>query len=161
MIGYPHTRFVERYCAVKQVPVMVTHRHVISARAVPQRAPMRAVRRTATIDTVRLYPVCESAARYCDGVGDAVVTRRASCPRESTVRYYDDIGDTARCGCTDTAARRCDLTASDTLPLTMGYVPRQDWSRTYELDTALRRGTYYPALDKPFEGSRGDVYDRR
>ena len=34
----------------------------------------------------------------------------------------------------------------------MAYVPVQPWGDTYELDTALARGTLFPCLDKPFIG---------
>ena len=54
----------------------------------------------------------------------------------------------------------CDLSAANSLPLTMGYIPMQEWCNTYDTQTALCRGSLFPELDKPFLGSRGDCYDR-
>ena len=41
--------------------------------------------------------------------------------------------------------------------LTMAYVPMQQMGVTYEADMALRHGTLFPELDKPFlaAGGRG------
>lgn len=36
--------------------------------------------------------------------------------------------------------------------LTMLYVPIQPWETPYDESTALRRGTIFPSLDKPFIG---------
>lgn len=41
------------------------------------------------------------------------------------------------------------------LALAMGFVPRQSWESTYDYDVALKRGTIFPALDKPFLGKEG------
>lgn len=38
------------------------------------------------------------------------------------------------------------------LALSMGFVPRQIWETPYDKETALTRGTIFPALDKPFCG---------
>ena len=38
------------------------------------------------------------------------------------------------------------------LALAMGFVPRQAWEVPYEYDVALKRGTIFPSLDKPFLG---------
>ncbi len=38
------------------------------------------------------------------------------------------------------------------LSLAMGFVPRQAWETPYAFDVALRRGTIFPSLDKPFLG---------
>ena len=43
----------------------------------------------------------------------------------------------------------------DQLPLAMAYVPMQSWTTTYELDTALEKGTIFPDLDLPFLGRGG------
>ncbi|MDO4345615.1 MAG: spore coat associated protein CotJA [Eubacteriales bacterium] len=40
-------------------------------------------------------------------------------------------------------------------PLAMGYVPYQNWNRTYDLCRALKTGTIFPCLDKPFCGKGG------
>lgn len=37
-------------------------------------------------------------------------------------------------------------------PLAMAYVPFQKWEEPYDRETALSRGTIFPALDKPFIG---------
>ena len=42
----------------------------------------------------------------------------------------------------------------DKFPLAMTYVPWQDWNKQYEFDRALRVGTIFPELDKPFTGRR-------
>ena len=54
----------------------------------------------------------------------------------------------------------CDLSAAEQLPVTMGYVPVQDWCNTYDTQTALCRGSLFPELYKPFWGSRGDCHVR-
>ena len=41
-------------------------------------------------------------------------------------------------------------TALDNLPLTMVWVPMQEYKSLYECDTALVRGTLFQQLDKPF-----------
>ena len=41
------------------------------------------------------------------------------------------------------------------LPIAMAYVPRQKFSTTYDLNYALRVGTVFPELCKPFCGKRG------
>lgn len=38
------------------------------------------------------------------------------------------------------------------LPLTMAYVPIQQWKDVYSEPDALCRGTLFPELDKPFYG---------
>ncbi len=40
------------------------------------------------------------------------------------------------------------------LPLTMAYVPMQPLTSTYEQDEALKSGTLFPNLDKPFLGRK-------
>lgn len=39
-------------------------------------------------------------------------------------------------------------------PVAMLYVPWQDWCKTYDLERALKAGTIFPDLDKPFRGVR-------
>ena len=41
------------------------------------------------------------------------------------------------------------------VPLTMAYVPWQNFECTYEPAQALKIGTIFPELDKPFYGRRG------
>lgn len=40
------------------------------------------------------------------------------------------------------------------LALAMFYVPVQEWTDVYDIDTALCRGTIFPCLDKPFLGEK-------
>ncbi len=56
--------------------------------------------------------------------------------------------------------RECDLSHAQQLPLTMAYVPFQEWCNTYDTQTALRCGSLFPELNKPFMGSRGERYVR-
>ena len=42
----------------------------------------------------------------------------------------------------------------DEMALTMAYVPWQHFSETYEPAKALKQGTIFPELDKPFYGRR-------
>lgn len=42
----------------------------------------------------------------------------------------------------------------DEMALTMAYVPWQQFSETYEPAKALKIGTIFPELDKPFYGRR-------
>jgi len=42
----------------------------------------------------------------------------------------------------------------DNLALTMAYVPFQQIEETYNKDEALKMGTLFPNLDKPFLGRR-------
>lgn len=44
----------------------------------------------------------------------------------------------------------------DRLPPAMAYVPWQTFGRTFDLDQALRTGTIFPELNKPFCGSGGN-----
>lgn len=44
--------------------------------------------------------------------------------------------------------------AVDEMALTMAYVPWQQFSETYEPAKALKQGTIFPELDKPFFGRR-------
>ena len=42
--------------------------------------------------------------------------------------------------------------AIDSFPVGMCYVPWQKWRDLYNLETALKRGTLFSELDKPFQG---------
>ncbi len=42
----------------------------------------------------------------------------------------------------------------DSCPLTMAYVPFQTFTSVYDNTTALKNGTLFPELDKPFLGKR-------
>ena len=43
-------------------------------------------------------------------------------------------------------------TPLDRLPLAMSYVPMQSFGEVYDEHEALKRGTLFPELDKPFYG---------
>lgn len=45
-------------------------------------------------------------------------------------------------------------TKLDELPLTMAYIPMQTLNEKYNQETALKNGTLFPELDKPFLGRR-------
>ncbi len=47
-----------------------------------------------------------------------------------------------------------DNTKLQNLPLTMAFVPMQTFTERYAEDKALKAGTLFPALDKPFLGKR-------
>lgn len=40
------------------------------------------------------------------------------------------------------------------LPIAMAYTPMQQWNTTYPPSTALLRGTVFPELDLPWEGTQ-------
>ena len=46
-----------------------------------------------------------------------------------------------------------DHSGVDSLPLAMAYVPWQQFGNLYEPDQALRNGTVFQDLNKPFHGS--------
>lgn len=56
----------------------------------------------------------------------------------------------------------CDC-CSDPFPmaLAMAYVRCQKWGMTYEPETALERGTFFPDLDKPFIGKEAVSHGRK
>jgi hypothetical protein len=52
--------------------------------------------------------------------------------------------------------KRLDVGYEESTPaLAMGYVPWQQFSRAYEPQKALKTGTIFPELDKPFLGAGG------
>ena len=58
----------------------------------------------------------------------------------------------------DCSCRRPMPTMADPLseyPLAMAYVPWQYFNTVYEPDCALKHGTIFPELNKPFLGKRG------
>ena len=50
---------------------------------------------------------------------------------------------------------RHSMDAFGQFPIAMAYVPWQRFGQTYDLCKALRVGTIFPELDKPFCGKRG------
>lgn len=47
------------------------------------------------------------------------------------------------------------MCSNDEFPIGMAYVPWQKWRDLYEPDKALKRGTIFAELDKPFLGAQG------
>ncbi len=50
-------------------------------------------------------------------------------------------------------AYECDDTKLSSMPIAMAYVPMQRFQELYSPETALRAGTLFKELDKPFLGS--------
>ncbi len=50
-------------------------------------------------------------------------------------------------------AYECDDTKLSCMPIAMAYVPMQRFQELYSPETALRVGTLFKELDKPFLGS--------
>ena len=48
--------------------------------------------------------------------------------------------------------------AQDILPLAIATVPMQPWETPYDAATALKQGTIFPCLDKPFYVSGGEKH---
>lgn len=59
------------------------------------------------------------------------------------------------CGCSDRVDNTGIYTHADHLPLTMAYVPCQQFSTVFDLCKAFPMGTIFPELCKPFCGKRG------
>ncbi|MBO5373297.1 MAG: spore coat associated protein CotJA [Lachnospiraceae bacterium] len=49
----------------------------------------------------------------------------------------------------------CPEASMENFPLAMAYVPIQKFSTVYEVHEALKYGTIFPELNKPFLGSKG------
>lgn len=47
---------------------------------------------------------------------------------------------------------RCSNKNDDVESLAMAYVPYQNWQKLYSPDVAIKRGTLFSELDKPFIG---------
>ena len=73
-------------------------------------------------------------------------------PREAVRKTPPFSND---CGCSDKVENTGVYTHADHLPLTMAYVPFQQFHTTFELHKALQVGTVFPELCKPFCGKRG------
>ena len=69
------------------------------------------------------------------------------------MKDHCDDGCDRRTLCEDDYSRGRDMLYG--VPLTMGYVPWQNFECTYEPAQALQAGTIFPELDKPFYGRRG------
>ena len=48
--------------------------------------------------------------------------------------------------------------AQDILPLAIATVPMQPWETPYDAATALKQGTIFPCLDKPFYETGGEKH---
>ena len=48
--------------------------------------------------------------------------------------------------------------AQDILPLALATVPMQPWETPYDAATALKQGTIFPCLDKPFYVTGGEKH---
>lgn len=62
------------------------------------------------------------------------------------------------CGCQGRNARVTEIYDHMTManaPLAMAYVPFQQWEQPDKLCSALRAGTVFPSLNKPFCGKGG------
>lgn len=46
----------------------------------------------------------------------------------------------------------------DILPLAIATVPMQPWETPYDAATALKQGTIFPCLDKPFYVTGGEKH---
>lgn len=63
--------------------------------------------------------------------------------------HYDDRIGLAAFAC-PVQRRRKDCASLEDMPLAAAYVPRHGFEDLYDADTALARGTVFPALDLPF-----------
>lgn len=59
------------------------------------------------------------------------------------------------CGCGEKLPA---LSPEAGLMLAMGTVPMQPWEKPYPPETALKQGTVFPALDKPFYVTGGGLH---
>ena len=71
------------------------------------------------------------------------------------MRYYDSRIDSAAFVC-PVQRRSPDDAALENMPLAMAYVPMQNFEALFDPDTALTRGTAFPALDLPFCAKEAD-----
>lgn len=81
---------------------------------------------------------------------DKFVKTRASTERSAKNREWNDsAGETQNMGYS-----KFSNTLLKNLPLAMAYVPFQKIEGTYTQEEALKAGTLFPNLDKPFLGRR-------
>lgn len=50
---------------------------------------------------------------------------------------------------------KCEQPAQAGLPLAIATIPMQPWETPYEPEKALKQGTIFPCLDKPFFAAGG------
>lgn len=77
--------------------------------------------------------------------------RQPSRPAVPSMPSTPCVSSTSSCGCTQNSM----FDKLDTLPVAMGYVPLTHFDKTFDLCTALQRGTIFPDLFKPFCGKGG------
>ena len=70
--------------------------------------------------------------------------------------YFAKSGNSGNKTAVEKSARESKFnnTMLKNLPLTMAYVPFQQIEGTYDQDEALKAGTLFPNLDKPFLGRK-------
>ncbi len=68
---------------------------------------------------------------------------------------YDDRIDLTAFVC-PVQRRQKDCASLENMPLAMAYVPWHGFEDLYDVNTALERGTVFPALDLPFCGKEAD-----
>lgn len=99
-----------------------------------------------------LFPLCgeeDPALPWPDG-GDDITASPGPGPEElPTPEVTPDDGMQPP---QDGTQIPCDSIDPRLLSLAMAFVPRQSWETPYEFDVALKRGTIFPSLDKPFLG---------
>jgi hypothetical protein len=69
-------------------------------------------------------------------------------------KYLDEARKAAKSVTVFDRKKDFGATRLDDLPLAMAYVPMQTLKEKYDQDTALKNGTLFPELDKPFLGRR-------
>lgn len=58
------------------------------------------------------------------------------------------------CPCNNVRTPRCMEDPLSDMAIAMAYVPWQEWGNLYDMDKALKVGTVFADLDKPFLGRR-------
>lgn len=75
--------------------------------------------------------------------------------RKSKIEKEDKNNDVLKCDYVARPSnRKFSNTKLDDLPLTIAYVPLQSLGTVYEQSEALKAGTLFPCLDKPFLGRK-------
>lgn len=69
-------------------------------------------------------------------------------------KYIEEMKKTAKNAASYEEKLSLGKTKLDDLPLTMAYVPMQKLKEKYNEEVALKNGTLFPELDKPFLGKR-------
>ena len=93
---------------------------------------------------------CSANARNMMHQREMAYQKDMRMPRQ---QICDNGCERTRNRCDDDCSRGRDMLYG--MPLAMGYVPWQNYECTYEPAQALKAGTIFPELDKPFYGRRG------